>query len=118
MKIQKPLSFREKNQEGSFQQNKDSKREVRLPLEQRGRISFMGLLSESNRKRLKRLHLLHFPKRSLRVDLTALQPSTQGDMFPLSDKSITRSSDYKMKPAELRHAGYNRECIQSLQQPS
>lgn len=63
----------------------------------------MGLLSESNRKRLKRLHLLGFPKRSLRVDLTALQPSTQGDMFPLSGKCITKSSDYKMKPAELKH---------------
>lgn len=104
-KIQKLLSFREKNQEGSFQQNKDSEKEVRLPPEQRGRISFMGLLSESNRKRLKRLHLLGFPKRLLRVDLTALQPSTQGDMFPLSDESITGSSDHKMKPTELRHTG-------------
>lgn len=72
----------------------------------------MGLLSESNRKKLKRLHLLRFPQRSLRVDLTALQTSTQGDMFPLSDQSITRSSDYKMKPAEARRTGYSRECFQ------
>jgi len=72
----------------------------------------MRLLSETNRKRLKRLHLLGFPKRSLRVDLTALQPSTQGEMFPQSDKSITRSSDHKMKPAGLRQIGCKRECFQ------
>lgn len=72
----------------------------------------MGLLSESDRKRLKRLHLLGFPKRSLRIDLTALQPSTQGGRFSLSDKNITRSSGYKMKPAEFRHTGYNRDCFQ------
>lgn len=113
-KIQKLLSFREKNQEGSFQQNKDSEREVRLPPERRGRISFMGLLSESNRKKLKRLHLLRFPQRSLRVDLTALQTSTQGDMFPLSDRSVTRSGDYKVKPAGPRHAGYSRDAFSSL----
>lgn len=76
----------------------------------------MVLLSESNRKRLKRLHLLCFPKRSLRADLTALQASPQGDSFPLSDRSVTRSSDYKTKPAGLRHAAYNRECVQLLQQ--
>lgn len=101
MKIQKLLSFGEKDQEGSFQQNRESIRQVRLPPEQRGRISFMDLLSEPDRKRLKRLHLLGFPKRSLRVDLTAPPPSTQGGRFSLPDKNIARSRGYKMKPAEF-----------------
>lgn len=112
MKIQKLFSFREKDQEGSFQQNKERVRQVRLPPEQRGRISFMSLLSEPDRKRLKRLHLLGFPKRSLRVDLTAPQPSTQGGRFSLSDKNTARSRGYKMKPAEFRHTGYNGNHIQ------
>lgn len=82
MKIQKLLSFREKDQEGSFQQNKESVRQVRLPPEQRGRISFMGLLSEPDRKRLKRLHLLGFPKRSLRVVCPSAM-YTRRQIFPV-----------------------------------
>lgn len=72
----------------------------------------MSLLSEPDRKRLKRLHLLGFPKRSPGVDLTAPQPSTQGGRFSLSDKNIARSSGYKMKPGEFRHGGYKRDCFQ------